>query len=127
MEVLANLTEAFREIGTEVKLTSSSEWFRQTFASSGDWSSWVYNTVCGRDYMTRKPSFNGFVLYTTNGIGRITADITRLALANNSLVMAFDDRELTKVSAIYCIDENSWTHGWGVVTDKIVDDKENTP
>jgi hypothetical protein len=77
--------------------------------------------------MTRKPSFNGFVLYTTNGIGRITADITRLALANNSLVMAFDDRELTKVSAIYRIDENSWTHGWSVVTDKIVDDKENTP
>jgi hypothetical protein len=121
------LREEFQRLGTEVKLTSSSEWFQQTFASSGSWSSWVYNTVCGRSYTTRKPYFTGFVLHTPNGIGRVTADIARLALTNDSLVLAFDSRELAKVSAVYTIDENAWTNGWGVVTDKIVDDKETSP
>ena len=97
---------------SNVVLTDSGAWFRERFQQSGDWDSWVWETVNGIDYVTRQHYFDGFVV-TAEQLGRANAGIVSLALRNKRAVLAYvDDRPLKKVTEVHADDPDNWAEGW---------------
>jgi len=95
-----------------VVLTDSGAWFRERFQQSGDWDSWMWETVNGIDYVTRQHYFDGFVV-TADQLGKANAGIASLALQNKRAVLAYsEDRPLKKVTEIHADDPTNWTEGW---------------
>lgn len=93
-------------------MTDSAAWYREKFASSGSWESWIFETVAGRDYHTRRPNFDGFVVATTT-MGKANASICSLALQNDRAVLAWqEDQPLRLVTSINLDNPDDWANGW---------------
>lgn len=83
-QVKADLDAA---LGLEnVTFMDSASWYRDQLKTSGNWDSWVWETVTGRDYATRERHFDGFVV-VGDQLGRATAEIVRLAIQNGRVVL----------------------------------------
>lgn len=96
-----------------LELTDSVAWYRQQFAASGSWESWIWNTVTGKDYGTREPHFNGFLVYGER-LGRASATIVDLALRAQRAVLALkkDDQPIELVQRVELVDETDMVSGW---------------
>lgn len=115
-QMRTELTGALHAFGLpDVAITDSGAWFRERFAVCGDWESWIWESVCGKDYATRQPNFDGFVV-CTDPLGRANAQIVELALRNQRAVLAWDGSELRSVSRLVTYDNNRWADGWGIET-----------
>lgn len=103
-------------VGREPCVMDSATWYRDHFRHCGDWDSWVWETVTGKDYSTRQLRFAGFVVCTPT-LGRATAKIVDLALRNNRPVLAWKEQEpLTQVTRLVELDGSDWKAGWTVDT-----------
>lgn len=70
-------------------LVDTKTWYDQTFGSCGSWDAWVWETVNGKDYSTRKPHFSGFIAVTER-LDRSAAQIASLALQQEKVVLGFN-------------------------------------
>lgn len=108
-------------------LTNSVDWFTRRFEVCGGWDAWVWETVNGRDYQTRRGLFDGFVV-TSNPMGRANAEIVKLALRAGRGVLLWSEGEpLKSVQRILLIDDNNWTAGWSVESTPIAQPVSSTP
>jgi len=99
---------------TDAGLTDSAAWYREMFESCGNWDSWIWETVTGRDYETREPHFDGFVV-CGDRLGRASASIVNLALRNGRAVLAWEESlPLRSVQEVVPIDREDMTYGWGL-------------
>lgn len=111
--LLGDIQQSLSRLGlADVTLSDSGSWFRERFQQTGDWDSWVWETVNGIDYISRKYNFDGFVV-TSDQLGKANAGIVSLALQNKRAVLAYDeDRPLRKVTELHADDPTNWTEGW---------------
>ena len=107
------LSAALAETG---ELVSSDNWFNQSFSQYGDWDSWIWETVNGKDYNTREFHFKGFIVVTSQNhtCGRATASISSLALRAGRVVLHFDGSSLRKAESVEKNHSDSWVDGWHV-------------
>lgn len=98
------------------ELVSSDNWFNQSFAQYGDWDSWIWETVNGKDFNTREHHFKGYVVVSAQNhtCGRATASISSLALRAGRPVLHFDGVSLRKVLTIDKNPSESWIDGWSI-------------
>ena len=97
--------------GIRARCVSSGDWFKQSFAQHGNWDSWIWETVHGKNYHTRAPNFHGFLVHGAE-VGRATANIVRTALQSGRVVLACVDNCLYAVTDVAERDSNRWTDGW---------------
>ena len=103
----------------KVQVTPSTEWYTERFESRGDWESWVWETVNGKDYTTRKPFFSGYAV-CIDPMGRANAEITKLALRNGKAVFAWSAQSpIRSVQEVVTLDGNRWVDGWSVRSNPI--------
>lgn len=108
-----------RTLGQHFDVIDSSYWYKKKFDACGDWQSWIWDAVTGKDYHTRKPHFSGFVVCTPR-LGRANAEIVRLALTNKLSVLYWSTKgSIALVTSVTTINENSWIDGWAVETSEI--------
>jgi hypothetical protein len=102
-----------------VVLTDSAAWYREQFDACGNWDSWVWETVTGRDYATREKHFHGFIVLGDR-LGRASAGIVDLALRNGRAVLAWKEAEpLLTVQSVVRLDDEDMVSGWGMGTTDI--------
>lgn len=100
----------------EADIKDSSTWFREKFSSCGDWDAWIWETVNGRDYMTRQHHFDGFLI-CTDTLGKANANIAGLALRNQRAVLSWlEDQPIRIVTAVKTVDDTNWAEGWSFET-----------
>lgn len=118
-EVDATRTQAAAQIAAalglprEPHITDSAAWFQEAFGKAGNWDSWVWETVTGRDYDTRKLHFDGFVVFGDR-LGKAGAAIVELALRNSRAVMSWHDGTLLQVRGLVVVDDQDMSRGWGL-------------
>jgi len=99
----------------EVELVDSAFWHKEQFQRCGDWSSWIWETVTGRDYDTRRPHFAGFIICEEE-LGKANAQLVELALRNGrSVLFARRNRPLSTVKAVEEADSTNWQRGWKAI------------
>jgi len=111
---LSNLEQTFAQMGLGAEIVDSASWYKDFFSRCGDWDSWIWETVVGKDYITRQPRFGCFVVCQTP-MGRANAGISRLALRSGTPVLLWKDQAaLEKVTEVVETDEADWGAKWGV-------------
>lgn len=93
---LPERTEVFRAakvqlerlLGTECELVDLKDWFKSTFSVHGSRDSWLFETVRGRDYATRRPLFNLF-LCCTGSLDATQAQLVQFAFSESKPVLGF--------------------------------------
>ncbi len=101
------------------EITDSASWFRESFERCGGWDSWVWETVNGKDFNTRLPVFDGFVVPSWD-LGRANAMLVELALKHNRAVLFVrDGHAVGLVRKVITEDANNWKGGYSVVVDEI--------
>jgi hypothetical protein len=119
-ELLRNIGDGVDEtLGHRFTILDSAFWYKKRFDTCGDWQSWIWDAVTGKDYHTRQPHFSGFIVCTPR-LGRANAEIARLALTNRMSVLYWSPSSgLSLVKSVTTINEDSWVDGWGVETQEI--------
>ena len=108
------------QIGLNATLVDSLTWYRENFDRCGNWDSWIWDAVTGRDYDTREHRFHGFVVCKSRSLGRANASITDLALTNQRLVLYFQpDRDIEVVTRIEQTEPEELAAGWTVTTQEL--------
>lgn len=107
-------------LGVNPQCVPGGEWFRESFSKHGNWDSWIWDTVHGKDYNTRALRFAGFVLCGRE-VGRATAGIARTALQSSRVVLAVVDSTLYAVTDVVEQDSNRWSDGWTLALSPIGD------
>lgn len=107
-------------LGVRAQWQTSGDWFKQSFPQHGNWDSWIWDTVHGKDYMTRAVRFHGFLVYGKE-IGRATANIVKTALQSGRVVLALVDSSLYAVTDVEEQDSTRWSNGWTLVLSTIGD------
>jgi hypothetical protein len=93
-------------------LVDVQDWYDETYASSGLVEAWVWETVKGRDYASRRPHFAAFVTVSER-LDRRTAQIVSLALRENRTVLAFNpNMQLLSVNQLMQREDEAG--GWAV-------------
>lgn len=87
-------------ISHPMTLVDSSAWFQHSFARFGSYESWVYETVVGIDYSTRKPRYDAFFVVGDGDVGLATANIVQLALTNKRPVLRWDSTAFHPVRGV---------------------------
>lgn len=117
---VAETAELVGALGVKARCVPSGDWFRKTFSQHGNWDSWVWETVHGKDYHTRALHFHGFVVHGQD-VGRATAGIVKTALQSGRTVLASVDGRLYAVTAVAERDSNRWNDGWSLTLAAIGD------
>jgi hypothetical protein len=108
--------ESFQALGRDATVTDSADWYKSFFPRCGDWDSWIWETVAGKDYATRKQRFAVFVVCDTP-LGKANAGIVRLALRTGTPVLRWEDgAPLTLVVELVEADRQDWGAQWDVRT-----------
>jgi len=97
---------------TDVSILDSAAWYREQFSVSGNWDSWIWETVSGRDYGTRENHFAGFVVFGDR-LGKASAGIVELALRTGRPVLVWNN-SLRTVRSIKPVDASDMTSGWAI-------------
>jgi len=100
-------------LGITTQVVDSLEWFRTQFPRHNDWDAWVWETVTGKSYATRKPHFDAYVVVGSR-LGKASAGIVNLALRNQKPVFCLTDSRIAAVSAITSLDADDMASGWAV-------------
>jgi hypothetical protein len=105
------------ELGLHAQVTDSATWYREHFARCGDWESWIWDTVTGKDYVTRQVRFKGFIACKNKHLSRANAGIIRLALTNNRAVLFWEpEAEIQAVLDVVENDPEDPAQGWQIYT-----------
>lgn len=97
---------------SDVSVTSVRDWREQTYDTAGTQDAWVWETVQGRNYGTRKPHFDFFVVASPE-VDRQGAQIVSLALAQEKVVLGFNQK--TQVLVVTSLREQKQEGGgWAV-------------
>lgn len=98
-----------------VEVMDSVSWHKEQFTTSGNWESWIWDTVTGKDYSTREPHFSGFLVYGER-LGRANAAIVDLALRAKRAVLALKSSTspIEIVQGVGVVDEGDMVAGWKV-------------
>lgn len=106
---------------TEVGVTDSVFWYNTLFPVAGNWESWIWESVNGKDFGTRKPHFVGFVVCSAM-LGRANAAIVKLALRDKRTVLHWSSARhpLSIVVEVIGSDDNNWKTGWSVRTRELM-------
>ena len=108
------------KLGLDAELTASSVWYKEHFSRCGDWDSWIWETVTGKSYDTRKPHFAGFIVCEEK-LGRANAQIVDLAVRNKKVVLfCRKDLPLSEVEGTEETDPDNWKQGWKVTLGRVV-------
>lgn len=108
------------QLGLSSCITDSLSWYRESFDRCGNWDSWIWDSVTGRDYNTREHKFKGFVVVKNRSLGRANASIVDLALSNQRLVLYFQpDKDIEVVSRIEQTEPEELAAGWTVTTQEL--------
>ena len=108
-------------LDVDTTLVNSRDWHEQEFARCGGWDSWAWETVNGKDFSTRKPFFDGFVVGQTV-LGRANAQIIHLALGQAKVVLFCESgKPLGIVTELLTVDSERWVDGWTITVDAIGD------
>lgn len=91
----------------------SADWYRESFEAAGNWDSWIWETVHGRDYATREKHFDAFVVYGEN-MGRANAGIVDLALKSGRVVLALHQETIAIVKKVISMDPEDMVSGWSI-------------
>jgi len=102
---------------SDVEIEDSQSWYTTRFETSGSWESWIWDTVCGRDFSTREPHFKGYVVMGES-LGKAGAGIVQLAMRMNKVVLSYDGEILSVVSGITSDSEEEFG-SWFVSTTSI--------
>lgn len=118
-QVMTDLrAELTRTLDTDAfTLVSSKTWWTESFSRSGTWETWVWETVLGIDYATRKPQFTSFIICDAD-LGRANAAIVNKALARPATaVLAWSRRGvIERVTEVLQVDPENWKSGWAYTT-----------
>lgn len=106
------------QLGVSATVLDSATWFREKFDSCGDWDSWVWETVTGKDYGTRRRHFDGFVVLGDR-LGKASAGIADLALRNGRAVLAWKEPDFQTVKTVSVLDAEDVRAGWTIGTAQI--------
>ena len=107
-QIRSAICSTFLDLGISVIVTDSMKWYREKFAASGNWDSWVWDTVLGRDYSTRSRYFDGFVVVSQK-LGRVSANIAILALRNDIFVLSWSEDKLFLITK-FIPKADSWVY-----------------
>jgi hypothetical protein len=109
---VSEFVEAFQAwSGKRVHVVDSVTWYSETFATCGNWDSWIWETTNGVDFGTRKRHFAGFVVLADT-LGRANAAIVQNALRDDTPVFSWLDRQMGRVTNVIEHDANHWVGGW---------------
>ena len=109
-----------KDLGVSAELTDSAKWYKDQFHRCGDWSSWIWETVTGKSYETRRPHFSGFVVCEEE-LGKANAQIVTLALRNNRAVLfCRKNQPLAPVTSVEEVDATNWKRGWKAKLEGII-------
>lgn len=119
--LLGELSDQLKnQLGLDATLTDSLTLFRETFDRCGNWDSWIWDAVSGRDYNTREHRFKGFVVCKSRSLGRANASIVDLALSNQRAVLYFEPgNPIQFVSKIAQTEAEELASGWTVTTQEL--------
>jgi hypothetical protein len=92
--------ELLSKLGTEFSLTPSLVWYRQAFPRCGSWDSWIFESVHGVEYGTRRRHFDGFVV-CAEPLGRATGALVASALLHQRAVLRYVDGKLGQVRSVH--------------------------
>lgn len=114
-QLMSDVKQSLTKVGiANVVLSDSGTWFRENFQRTGDWDSWIHDTVMGIDYITRNHHFDGFVV-TSDNLGRANAGIVQLALRQKRAVLHYvEDQPIRKVVEVHADDPTDWGAGWSI-------------
>lgn len=70
-------------------LVDLQEWHAGSYASAGSWNSWLWETVKGKDYNTRRLHFDAFVSVAER-LDHTSAQIVSFALREGKTVLGFN-------------------------------------
>lgn len=121
--LLGELSDKLKsQLGLDVCLTDSLSWYREAFDRCGNWDSWIWDSVTGRDYDTREYRFKGFVVVKSKALGRGNASITDLALAKQRVVLYFEPENMIEtVTRVDQTDAEDLASGWTITTQPLRD------
>lgn len=98
-----------------IELQDSKTWYRENFDRCGNYDSWIWDTVCGKEYGTRAPYFHGYILARDTTLGRANAAISELALNNGKPVLFWaPEAPLEIVTKICALETEDVTAGWTI-------------
>lgn len=104
------------DFGANAQVTDSAAWYKVHFPRAGSWESWIQTTVHGKEYATRKPYFDGYVVCSTY-LGKANAQIVRGALDSQKVVLMWKEGDpFMLVSGLNAVNPNNWQSGWTVST-----------
>lgn len=106
------------KLSLDCDIKSSRDWFNESFPTAHDYSSWIHDTVNGRDYLTREPNFRGFVVFSDR-IGKMTAEIVNSALESKKVVLLLKEGKLFSVARVQVVAATDWHRGWSVLAQPI--------
>ena len=108
------------EMNMPFEIVDSAKWYRASFAASGGWDSWIWETVTGKGYESREEHFRGFVVCQGENVSRATAGIVELALRNDRPVLFWDEEApyLKVVAGVEETDPGDFSRGWKIYTRK---------
>lgn len=109
-EVKMGFSETF---SMEAKVTDSASWYKAQFPKVGSWDMWIESTVRGKEYSTRRPHFDGFVVCSSL-LGRANAGIVKKALEGQRAVLKWDNGAFSAVNNLIASNPKNWQSGWSV-------------
>lgn len=111
-QVKSQVAVAQKKLGPTAQVIDSSTWFKEFFPRCGDWSSWVWETVTGKDYQTRQPRFSLYVACSAT-LGKGNGEIVQLALRSSLPVLLCEEGSpLSRVTGLVKSSDESWGSQW---------------
>jgi hypothetical protein len=116
LQVKESVEQAFlSRFQATARLVDSRDWYRESFARSGNWDAWIWDTVHRVDYGTRKTMFQAFVLAGPERVSRAAGMLASLALAQGRPVFGFSEQQGLRL-ALQAIeyDPEDYASGWEI-------------
>jgi hypothetical protein len=102
-------------VGTKVTVICAHEEWAHSFATIGSWDGWARDVATGRRYPDYEPKYHVFVCPDLQ-IGKATAQILELALAERKPVLYWPSNSMTpvKVIGVNEDDPQNYKGGWSL-------------
>ena len=109
-QTMEEIQGKLNSVGIDMKVVDSSAWFNHSFSRFGSFESWIYETVVGTDYATRKHRFDAFFVTGEGGlVGLATAQIVSLALTQRRPILRWESSSFKPISGVAPNPENDST------------------
>lgn len=110
-EIRANVEEFVRQVYPDASIVLASDEFKRMSGAFDGWAGWATHVATGVDYTTRKLQY-GVVILPGPVMGKATASIVELRLANRHPVVMWDGKGFQRVVAVNTVDPDDYVKGW---------------